>query len=56
MIDKRMNDIEYVDDDRLLYLYKDIIEYKKDSKKQDKIDVSKEKKRQEFLKKLRERY
>jgi hypothetical protein len=39
-----------------LFIEKDIIEYKKVSKKQDKIDVSKEKKRQEFLKKLRERY
>ena len=28
IFDKRMDDIEYVDDDRLLYLYKDIIEYK----------------------------
>jgi len=39
-----------------LFIEKDIIEFKKVSKKQDKLDVSKEKKRQDFLKKIRERY
>ena len=39
-----------------LFIEKDIIEFKKVSRKQDKINVGKEKKRQEFLKKIRERY
>ena len=39
-----------------LFIDDEIVECKKVSKKQNKIDVVKEKKRQEFLKKLRERY
>ena len=39
-----------------LFIADEIVEFKRVSKKQDKIDVAKEKKRQEFLKKLRERY